>query len=96
VGVSRLLAIMHCLPLRLLPRQSPVEGISERNRFSKHQIEEAFPGHGRDDCFQKGIARISHSPVLIADFDVFQYALAPLTATSPGSVTIYAISLRSL
>jgi hypothetical protein len=26
--------------------------------------------------------------VLIADFDVFQYAFTRLTATSPGSVTI--------
>jgi len=56
-----------------------------------------------------GLTRISHSPpaaiaylmpspglVLIADFDVFQYAFTPLTATNPGSVTIYAISLRSL
>jgi len=34
--------------------------------------------------------------VLIADFNVFQYALTRLTATSPGSITIYAISLRSL
>jgi len=44
------------------------------------------------------IAYLMPSPglVLIADFDVFQYAFTRLTATSPGSVTIYAISPRSL
>ena len=65
------------------------------------------PPHKHRD--PKGLTRISHSPpaaiaylmpspglVLIADFDVFQYAFTRLTATSPGSVAIYAISLRSL
>jgi len=55
------------------------------------------------------LARISHSPLaatayltpppglaLIADFDIFQYAFTRLTAPSPGSVTTYAVSLRSL
>jgi len=65
------------------------------------------PPHKHRDS--KDLTRISHSPpaaiaylmpspglVLIADFDVFQYAFTRLTATSPGSVAIYAISLRSL
>jgi hypothetical protein len=92
----------------LMARQGRHSSEAAREKLNRPDPKPAHAKRG-DRQSRTILARISHSPpaaiaylmpspglVLIADFDVFQYAFTRLTATNPGSVTIYAISLRSL
>jgi hypothetical protein len=83
--------------------------VAPQKTMSMTTLASGFAADRNRSCFyQSALTRIIHEPLaaiayltsspglsLIADLDVLQYACARLTALSPGSNAIYAISLQS-